>query len=419
LQGIIAASFAAVLLLVPVQCLFLPLNMSLADILSLAVLPPCWMWLLQARQRVLLPFLGSMWLLLLASGLATLTSLDPSTSAVAVAKEIYLYLWMVTFCGVLANVGRSTLRRLLLVWLWVALGHGALIVAQFVHPPLLADMNERLAGFGKLDLYRPSGLMENSNAAALFQLTAFVPLLALDLPAPRLLVTGSALLVMMLATGSMSTVLGFGLALLAGLVGLVVVFKNLRAVLQFTLAGVVGAALIAAVVAILMQSMPELQQRVEYVLTGRSSYSAEGRFAIWSSAADTLFSDLQLTGLGPDVYRELHRKELHNDFLSFAVERGLPGFVALRVFGAAALLRSCLLVRSARERGAGPAALVFPAALGGMLMVALTHEIFHQRPFWMVLALQEAVAWRLRAERRTPAWVAPGAALEPAARLGA
>jgi O-antigen ligase len=152
------------------------------------------------------------------------------------------------------------------------------------------------------------------------------------------------------------------------------------------------------------------------VLTGRSGYSAEGRFAIWSNATDLLLGDAPVTGLGPDVYRQLTGVELHNDFLSFAVERGPLGLLALLAFGVVAFARSLRLAHTARDRGM-PSALVFPAALVGMATVALTHEIFHQRPLWVVLALQEALIWRLRrapapAVRTRPQPALPGAALQ-------
>jgi hypothetical protein len=38
--------------------------------------------------------------------------------------------------------------------------------------------------------------------------------------------------------------------------------------------------------------------------------------------------------------------------------------------------------------------LAIPAALVGVVTIAQTHEVFHQRPVWLVLAVLEGCWWR-------------------------
>jgi hypothetical protein len=58
-------------------------------------------------------------------------------------------------------------------------------------------------------------------------------------------------------------------------------------------------------------------------------------------------------------------------------------------------------VRSITVLGAdrSPAArgrIVFPAAAAAFLVESLTHEVFHMRSLWLLVALQEATLWRAR-----------------------
>ena len=400
MPAIVTAAVALVLLLLPVQCLVLPMNMSLVDLAGLVTLPICWVWLLQVRRPLRLPFLPGIWLILLVAALSSLMSLDPADSISVLIKETYLYVWLITLAAAFEHLDPRALRRLLLTWCAVAFAHGALIVAQFVYPPLLAAMSADIAGLGSLDLYRPSGLMENCNAAAVFQLTAFVPLLALAPSRGRAILFGSLLLLTMLATGSMATALAFVCAACVAMGWLVATSGDWRPVLRFVLAVALGSALLALIVFALAQEMPGLDARLHYVLTGRSEYSAEGRYAIWSRALALVQSDLPVFGIGPDMFKRIDGHEVHNDLLSFAVERGPLGALALLGFAFLVGQRTFQVVRGLSRRGELHG-VVFLAALAGLLVVAQTHEIFHQRPLWLVLALQEAMWWRARRTRGT------------------
>lgn len=393
MQFLVTATIAALLLLVPVQFLVLPMTMSPVDVFGFLALPVCWLWLLHVRRPIRLPLLGAFWLIVVTSAVSCLASLDPKGSFIALVKAVYLYLWLVTLCSAWENLGPRHVRWLQWAWLASAVANGVLIVAQFLHPPLLASMNASVAGIGGLDEYRPSGLLANSNAASFFQLLAFVPLITLGLPRLRTFALGLFLLLTLLGTGSMAGMLAFGVGVVATLVGLLVFFRDLRTVLQLLVVAALGTAAVGALVLVLAQTVPAIHDRIEYVITGRGEGSAAGRFEIWESGIRILTTDAPLLGVGPDAFRLITGKEMHNDLLSFAVERGPFGLLALLVFLAAALRGGLQTMRLWGERGTNRG-LVFPVAMVAIVVVSLTHEIFHQRPLWLFLALQEGMRWR-------------------------
>ncbi|MGE3173740.1 MAG: O-antigen ligase family protein [Planctomycetota bacterium] len=402
MQRVLTACLAAVFLLLPIQFLVLPFNMSAADLVGFATLPLCWVVLLHGKKPVVAPLLPAFWLVAVVTGLSVLLSADPGGSLTSLLKEVYLYGWLVTVCTIWANADERAGRLLLIAWLAGVYANGALILLQFVSPAVLDTMNAMVAGVGKLDLNRPSGLMENSNAAALYQVTGFVPLVALRLPYGRMLIAGSVLLLTVLGTGSMGALLAFATGLAAGLAGLIVLFQDWRRVLQFGVAAGLVASVLAVVVLVATQTVPGIQERIDYVLTGRSGYSAESRFEIWERGLDMFFGEPRLFGVGPDQYKQITGKELHNDAFSHLIERGPPGLMALLLLAFCAVRHAVQLALRGRQLR-DPSLLGFLAGLVSIATVGMTHEVFHQRPVWMVLALQEAWWWRTRQRASRPA----------------
>jgi hypothetical protein len=416
MQVAVIIAVALLMQLLPVQCFVLPLNMAAVDLVGVVALPVCWLWLLRRRQMLRLPYLPAMLLILFASSVACITSLDPSASLVVIVKEVYLYCWFATLTGVFEGIDPRGGRWLLIAWCVACAYNGALILAQFVSPPLLDTMNRALAGRGGLDPFRPSGLEENSNAAALFQFSAFVPLLMLRLTAARTAALAVLFLLMMLGTGSMAGAIAFASGFAALLAGLGFVQRNWPAALRLGAAvGLAAAALIAAVL-VLEEFAPVVHDRLKYVLTGRSEYSAGSRFAIWSRGEARLLSDPSPTGIGPDTFKEIDGHELHNDMLEFAIERGPLALLGLLALAAMAARRGLQLALRIGPSG-GMALLAVPVTLVGMATIAQTHEVFHQRPVWLVLALLEGMWWRTQgAARAAPAPARSGTALPAGAQ---
>lgn len=400
MQNLVVAAAALVLLLQPVQCLPLPGNLQFGDVASLLFLPLCWTWCQRTRRALRLPMAGPMFAILAISGLATVASRSPGSGAVVLVTEIYLYLWFATLALVFCYADERNLRRLLWAWVASGLGNGALILLQFVQPSVLATMNSMLAGRGALDPFRPSGLFENCNSASLFQLSCFVPLVALRLHERTTAALAAVLLAMMMGTGSMGGAMAFAAGSVACMGGLVVLRSDSRAFLRYVALGAVGIVLLAMLVAVLLAVAPDLQHRIEYVITGRGEGSANSRFGLWRQGIDILLRDLPLLGVGPDVFKTIAGFGMHNDLLSFAVERGPFAVLALVAFAATAAAHAVEIARD-RDPRAGNAALVHLGMLAAFATVSLTHEIFHQRPIWVVFALQEAMWWRLLSRRAT------------------
>lgn len=378
-------------LLLPVQFVYLPLRMSAADVWAVATMPLLWVALARLRQTVRLPYLAALLFVLAATLLASLLSADPVGGLAVALKETYLYAWMVTMAAVFALGGPRTPRRLLQAWYAGVAVNGALILAQFVHPPLQQQMNAAVGALGgTLDPYRPSGLMANTNAAAVFQLMGFVPLVALRLPPRTLVPLGLFTLASIVATGSMGAMLAWAAGLACALALLAVYARDLSSASSLVLRSTLVAAVVAAAVLVFTSDVSEIEARLQSVFLDRGERSAHTRFGIWDRGVRILQEEVPVGGIGPGRFRELEGDEMHNDLLSFAVERGVLGLLGLCVIGALVVGRAMRTFR-ADPSPDGRWRVVFPAAVVALLAESQTHEVFHVREAWLVLALQEAV----------------------------
>ena len=390
MQTFVTLGVVGIFLLVPVQFMTLPMNMSFADVLGFAVLPVCWIWLIHARKRIHIPFMAAMWAVLTVTAIACLASPKPSSSLVVLVKEIYLYVWMISLMAMFAHTSPKHFRWLLWGWLLSALGNGLLIIAQFANPGLIDTINSTLGGRGSIDQWRPSGLLANSNTAGLLQIVGLVPLILLRLRMITTILLGAILVLSVIGTGSMGNTLAMMVGMAAGVVGLAVLTRNWSLLQKLAMMGIFFGGLLVVLAFVAYQSSPALQERLEYMMTGRSERSASGRFEIWQRAQRIIMTDLPFWGVGPDLFKEHGGAEMHNDALSFTTERGFPGLAALLFFVWFVMGRSIQIVKRTRV----PVTLVFMSALVAVWFLSLTHEIFHQRPIWLVLAVMEGVWWR-------------------------
>jgi O-antigen ligase len=384
------------LLALPLKFAMLPLNMSVADGWAACALPLCWVVLLRQGRGMRLPYLPAFLLILGATFLASLYSADPAAGLVVAVQDAYLYVWMITLAAVFENVDARDQRALLSAWCAGAGLSALLIVAQFAHPPLLTLVRDLVGGGGAEEtLYRPSGLMANSNAAANFHVWSLLPLILLR---PRTEVFAALILLntaAVLCTGSLGAAVALASGVAAGVTVLLLFSPDVRTVASLTLRSILAATVVLLALVLLMSGGSELSERLQSVSVARGERSADGRFELWQRGADALLSDLPVVGMGPDRFRQVEGSELHNDILGFAVERGLLGLLGLGLLFGSAVVRSVTLFRLERARGRLRAA-VFPAALAAVLAASLTHEIFHSREVWLMLAVQEAALWRAR-----------------------
>ena len=134
--------------------------------------------------------------------------------------------------------------------------------------------------------------------------------------------------------------------------------------------------------------------------------STSGRTILWKTGIETFLHNPLGIGIGPARFKEVviiteanHRKELHSDYLSFLVERGIFGLAGLLlVIGAIA--RS--LTRSLRNQTSQPE-LLWILGLVGMfiftLVDAVNHEMLHNRHVWVIYAVIVAQE-RISAKRK-------------------
>jgi O-antigen ligase len=109
-----------------------------------------------------------------------------------------------------------------------------------------------------------------------------------------------------------------------------------------------------------------------------------------------------LWGVGPENFREVDAKmtdnQLHNDFLAFFVERGLVGALGLGLLAFFAAGRAGYMVFLAHKYPDQNqlTVVVFLAAIAAIGVESLTHQVFHFRALWLVLALQEAMLYQMK-----------------------
>ncbi len=391
--SILQACLCASLLLQPVQCLRLPANLQAPDLAALAWIALSAPWLFAKGRAHALPLLGPFLLLLAASTLAAACSQDPGGSTMALLVEMWLYVWFASLSVALAAADDRTLKRALGCWLAAGVGNGVFILAQFARPDLQAATSAALGSLGSLDPFRPSGFFENCNSAAFFQLSALAPLAVLSTRASISLPCLVVLLLSLLATGSMGALSALAAAVLMALAALLALHRDASACLRLCLAGLACAAIATSLASAAVLADPEFADRVDYVLTGRSEGSAQSRMTLWSRAADLLQERFSPFGIGPDQFKSVAGFGVHNDALATVVERGLLGIAAAAILGIASL-RAAVRVAARGAEGRHRPTIVPIAALAACAVLSMTHEVFHQRPLWLLLALAFALDQR-------------------------
>ncbi len=398
LRSVVVTCLLGMFVLLPVQSVALPLNLALVDLWSFIVLPISWLYLMRVHQTVRLPYVVAMWLILLGSFIGTLAAPDPLNSLTVILKEVYLYVWFVTLAALFTSLDPNYRRRIMLVWSGLVVLHGVLIVAQWLSPDIWRMTSAYIGQFGALDASRQSGLFENANAAAFFQLMGFVPLLLVGPSRKVALILGMFLFSSILATGSLGATAGFLGGLTIAVIAISIVVGRLGFTVKVFVWLAMAAALMGGLFDFVIRQQPDYLARVEYFYYGRAEGSAEGRFGLWERGVDLLLSEMPVWGIGPEGFRDVDvaGKQLHNDLLAFSVERGVAGALGLALFGVVAVSKAIrmLLVYKKHPDQVEPAVVIFLAAIIAAFVHSQTHQIFHDRSLWLVLALQEAMLFR-------------------------
>jgi len=397
LKFIVVTYLVGVVILSMEQFLLLPQNLSLVDFWNVLFLPVCWWHLVRTRQAIRFPFALGMWLILLGSFIGTFFSFNPLASFIFITKEVYLYVWFVTVTAVFTSLESGIVRRVLLVWVAVAVLHGVLLVAEFVSPNFYGFVISFLGRIGNVDVRyigRPAGLFENPVWAALFELMGFVPLLLTGLRRELSLLLGMVLLLSILATAS----LGALSALLGASAVAVLLLLLMGGHLKFLVWLAAVVTVMAGLFLIIISRSPEVLARLVHLTTERAAHTAGERLDLWGGGAEILFSPKSILGVGPNNYRDfLENKTLHNDTLEFGVERGVIGLLGLVLLVFEALNSAVKILLNQIKSGdtARPSGVIFLAMLFGVLLESNSHQIFHFRSVWLGLAILEATHLRM------------------------
>lgn len=332
------------------------------------------------------------------SFLSAFAAPNPSKSLIVIGKEIYLFIWFLMVTALLCGLSAADLRRVMVIWSAVAVLHGLLIIAQFLSPALWQFTKSITGNVEVFDHYRSPGLFPNANSAAFSQLMGFVPLVLANFPAPLAVGLGICLFLSILGTGSMGATIGALAGLSVAVFTIWVLSKKLIVITKYFVPLVITMTALGGIFLFVISQNKSYQGRLEGIVFGRADRSSGGRFNLWERGMDVFLDHSGFFwGVGPENFREIdgRDKQLHNDFLAFAVERGLLSVIALAIFGAIAFSRAFYLFQTCKV-SADLSVVVFLAAVVAMLIESLTHQIFHYRELWLVLALQEAMIFKRR-----------------------
>lgn len=398
---------AVTVVFLPVKFLNFPLNFELVDIWILIGFPVVFLFYATRTSHIInLTYAIPILVVLVSSLISTFTAQSFSNSLIVISKEIYLFVWFMAVAGILTFINTKDLRWILRIWSAVVLAHGALIIAQFFSPALFR-FTYALGGFSiDYEVYRPSGLFildaaGNANKAAFFQLMGFVPLLLAGFSKRITAILGLFLFSSIMSTGSMGANIAFLSGLVVATLAIAFLKKNLLLVIKLFFQSVFVILLLGGVLYVVVSQNQAYLDRFEKIAVGRFDKSSGDRFSLWQQGIDALVENkVIIWGIGPQNFKEFDdegRMQLHNDTLAFLVERGMFGVLGLALFAGVAM-RGAVYILQTYNRAPARARLevvVFLAALTATLVESLTHQIFHTRELWLVLALQEAVLYKM------------------------
>jgi O-antigen ligase len=407
-----------------------PGNSAPADLFAAAFIVLALLALLQRGRRLEVPVPWALGLLLAGSLLGLALGGPTPVGALTLAVDVYLVLLLVAVVNHLRG-DPATLRLVLVVWTVAALAWAALLLSAHYRllPAGLAGLLQ--VNVGARRAAGPAG--NNVNLAGSYVMVSFFVLVASPWPRRRPLrvaraLAGGLLLWALFATGSLGGLFGLAAGGVAIALGAYLRSGRTRGQVQ-ALAGaalLAGALVLASV--LLLAGLPRaglaevhsvserargsvLQQTV-----GRAGDSLAGRIALWSTAIDKAGAralvgigpgeakgelGISTGGLDPDGTPQL--KSLHNDYLAFAVERGVLGLAGLLVLYAVLLYRALGLLVVGTWSDIGMPGL--GAAAVGSAADSFFHEILHFRHAVVLFALVWVASELVRPGRDVPATV--------------
>jgi O-antigen ligase len=358
--------------------------------------------ILSRRRRLITPMAGPLLLIAMVSSIAVVFSVAPSTGLLNLLIEAYLVTLLWTVC---TELRRRPDRMALITSVWVVAGcfWATLLVGTQWH--FLPGGLQRLLVASDSSA-RAAAAAHNPNLAASFLVTSAFVVLASPWPRSRLIKGGviAWLLTAVTLTGSNGALLG----IVAGGAFLVVMrIVRRSSTVGRVLVGATAAIGVGVAIFAVAATAPTVNQSTADSLAtssqgsgifkhnlGRLNNSVNARVTLWSSAMSGGFSHSAL-GVGVGEAQTIQvddknlGKSLHNDVLAFLLERGIVGLAALILLVAVLVRMSFRLARVGTVRINGQVWHMqgLAAAVVANLAISLTHESYHFRHVWMLLAL--------------------------------
>jgi len=349
------------------------------------------------RRVIVLPLLGPMLLILIASAISTAVGFGLFASTMVIVQEIYIYAWFVVLTSQLRTFTSREQYRLLKIWAVVACIESVTTVMGMLKiGPAMFYTKPMRDALVTDEITRAVGLHANSNAAAVFLSVSFFVALATNWPRGRRWLAAAWIFVGIIGTGSngalLSTFLGASVLIFAYLF-----FSNRDTIKLWGSLVTLGVGC-AGVLLLVTAFLPaEEFGRIDYgnqllfYTIGRMSHSLDSRLTIinWSW---NIYESHPL-GVGPNGYSTL-RGSLHNDYVAFWFERGLLGLVGWGWLILATLwapIRAAAQIPFADKQRCWTV-LALGAGFLACALNAFSHEISHMRQLWMLMVFVFAMS---------------------------
>ena len=339
-------------------------------------------WL--ANQRIYLPLAWPMGLILIASLIATMGGVSHERGLMSIFQEIYLFTWFIVITNFLILFSLNGVDKLAKVWAVIALIEATTTLMGMLQIGPYVFYTEPTAGYvmASSGVNRGIGTFVNPNAAAAYLSISFFVLLATSWPKSLKLILGFWIFVGIYATSSM----GATVSTLGGFIVLILTFilmyntnmaKFWIGILTIFISIVLFAVSISGPTFIkFLNHVTEAQGLV--LMIGRLPKSLMGRVSLiqdgWNSYKFYPF------GLGPST------SDLHNDYVAFLFERGpfgLIGWLWLIGVGLRAIWKTARAQEKLFYRWQ---VLALGAAFLSIMVNSFSHEVFHFRQVWMLMA---------------------------------
>jgi len=398
---------ALVLFLLPIERFSFPLSLKVVDFALVLLVAYGMDRFFSEKQRLHVPLAFPAWLILVTSLIATLTGLFSINSIIAMAQEVYLFVWFVVLVNLLIALPPSSFENLIKIWSVVALLEAttALMGMLKIGPAMFytsPDIGNVVLSTGEFN--RGYGTFANPNATGAYLSISFFILLATSWKKWLRAILGLYLMVGILATGSMGAML-FTLIAFAILPIAAAILKNWRISLLW--GGLISTAIASIIIVLIifdpLNSLPPIASAKHLtgllaLSIGRLSHSISARVDIidttWPFYANYPF------GMGPNT-STLFLKTLHNDYLAFLFERGPLGLIGWLWVVIATLLLPLRKTNPKQDPAKWRQSLTMWAGFLAGALNGFTHEVSHFRQFWMPMSFLYA-AYFILSEHNKP-----------------